>query len=190
MKKSIMAFFAAILMISLVGCNGGETHNHHKEIYKRYSNIDSFYAEVRITVKNETTESSYLARQFFEKPDRISFSVDSPEEVAGSGYTFKDGKYRLISGFGEESTVNVLFPNEKSTVFLNDFFENYYKSEDASLRIGAGFQNDKTTLSSPLSGASKKHFMQSLEVDNNTYLPLKLHSVHYQRFYKFLGFSK
>ncbi len=173
MKKSMVAIsFAVVLMMSLVACKSGSIHDHHKEIYKRYSNLESFYSEVRITVKTEKTSSTYLGRQFFEKPDKVSFVIDSPEEIAGSGYTSKDGKYRLVSGFGEEKTVDIVFPKEKSTVFLSDFFERYYKSEETSIKTSGGF--DKTTLSCYIENGSEKRFMQSLEIDNDTYLPLKL----------------
>ena len=175
MKRSMMAALAVVvLMMSLVGCGEKTQHDVYKEIYKRYTDIRSFYSEVEITVKNEKMSSVYSARQFYEAPDRFALVIDSPEEVAGSGYTAKDGKFLLKSGFGSKESVTIAFPDEKSTVFLCDFLEEYYKSEETFLETSGGFSGNKTTLTCYISGGSEKRFMQSLEIDNDTYLPIKL----------------
>ena len=70
--------------------------------------------------------------------------------------------------------MDIVFPDEKSTVFLSDFFERYYKSEETSLKTSGGLAGDKTTLSCYLESGTEKRFMQSLEIDNDTYLPLRL----------------
>ncbi len=175
MKKSIVAVVTAVvLMINLAGCGKKSQHDVYKEIYKRYNEMQSFYAEVNITVQNEKMSSEYIARQFYESPDRFSVVVDSPEEVAGSGYTAKDGKYTLKSGFGDEKVLDIVFPNEKNTIFVCDFFEEYYKNEETFLETSGGITGKTTTLGTYLGGGNPKRFMQSLEIDNKTYLPLTL----------------
>ena len=175
MKKSIVAVCAAVvLMINLAGCGKKSQHDVYKEIYTRYNEMQSFYAEVSITVQSEKMSSEYIARQFYEAPDKFSVVVDSPEEVAGSGYTAKEGKYTLKSGFGDEKVLDIVFPNEKNTIFVCDFFEEYYKSEETFAQTSGGIAENTTTLSCYLGGSNPKRFMQSLEVDNKTYLPLKL----------------
>lgn len=176
MKKSIVAaLIAVVLVTSLVGCGGEKTqHDVYKEIYKRYTDMSSFYAEVEIAVKNKKMSSVYSARQFFDSPDKFSLIIDSPAEVAGSGYTAKEGKYLLKSGFGSNVTADIAFPEEKNTVFICDFFEEYYKTEETFLETSKSVLGDKTTLTCYLREGSEKRFMQSLEIDNKTYLPLKL----------------
>ena len=75
-------------MISLAACGAKSGHDAYKEIYKRYNELESFYAEAEITVRNVRTENTYYVRQFYKEPDMYSLLVDAPEVVAGSGYVF------------------------------------------------------------------------------------------------------
>ena len=175
MKKSILAMVVAlILMTSLCGCNGGVSHNNHKEIYNRYYAMDSFYAAATVTVRTDKTESTYSVRQFFQSPNQVAFFVDSPEALSGSGYIMKDGKFTLKSGFGNQSETKINFTNQKNYMFLCDFFEGYYKSEETIQTASSTPLESTTTLTYYIADGTKEHFMQSLTIDNKTYLPLVL----------------
>ena len=110
------------LMISLLGCAKESGHDIYKEIYKRYNDLNSFYAEAEVTVYSDKLESTYLIRQFYEEPDKFAVEFDSPEEIAGSGYSSQNGKLALKSGFGDKKVCEIAFPDQKNTIFLNDFF--------------------------------------------------------------------
>ena len=175
MKKGITAvFIAIILMTNLSGCGQKSGHDIYEGIYKRYTNLNSFYAEVEVIVLGDKLKSVYLGRQFYEAPDKFSFEVDSPQEVSGSGYTLKGGKVLLRSGLGDQKVLDVSFPREKNTIFLCDFFEEYYKSEETFIETAKSIYGETTVLSLYLPGKSEKRFMQSLKIDNKTYLPLEL----------------
>ena len=175
MKKRIMAIsIAVILMTSLCGCAKKTQHDIHKEIYKRYSNLTSFYAAANITVRSDKTESVYSVRQFYNAPDKFAFFADSPEEVAGSGYILKDNKYKILSGFGSESSFATNSSTEKNVIFICDFFDEYFKSEDCVVKANSSLSGKTTTLSCVLSNGSKKRYMQAIEIDNKTYLPVTL----------------
>jgi outer membrane lipoprotein-sorting protein len=170
----IAVFSALILMTSLCSCGEKSQHGVYQEIYKRYNNMESFYAEAEVTVRSDKTESVYMVRQFYESPDKFSLMVDSPETVAGSGYTAKDGVFLLKSGFGQTAECEAAFPEEKNVMFLCDFFDEYYKSEEIFVRTNGALAGDTTTLTCFLPGKNEKRFMQSLKIDNKTYLPLVL----------------
>ncbi|MBR5155863.1 MAG: hypothetical protein IKW62_05235 [Clostridia bacterium] len=175
MKKSIIAtMFALVLTTSLFGCGEKSQHDIYKEIYKRYSNMESFYAAATVTVRSDKSESVYSVRQFYEQPDKFAFFVDSPEEVAGSGYVARGGEFKLKSGTGSDFDTKVAFPDSKNYMFLCDFFEEYYKSEETSVVADNGIGTDKTVMSCFMSDKNPKRFMQSLTVDSQTYIPLTL----------------
>lgn len=175
MKKGIAAALTAIiLMISLSGCGEKTQHDIYKGIYERYNALESFYAAAEITVNTDKLQSVYLVRQFYEAPDKFAITIDSPEEVAGSGYTVRDGKFILKSGLGQNTAIDIAFPNAKNIVFLSDFFEEYYKSEETFTETNGVLSGNSTTLTCFVPGKSEKCFMQSLEIDNKTYLPLAL----------------
>ncbi len=175
MKKSIFAIMLAfILMISFCGCGDKTQHDVYKEIYKRYSGLKSFYAAATVVVRSDKSESVYSVRQFYEQPDKFAFFVDSPEEVAGSGYVAMGGEFKLKSGTGSDFDVSVAFPDSKNCMFICDFFEEYYKSEEASVVADHSLTSDKTVMSCYMSDKNPKRFMQSLAIDSKTYLPLTL----------------
>ncbi len=175
MKKSIFAVFAAlILAISLSGCGGKSPHEPYKEIYKRYNHMQSFYAAATVTVFSDKSESQYAVRQFYEAPDKFAFFVDSPEAVAGSGYVAQNGQFTLKSGTGDSFDAKVAFPDSKNCMFVCDFFEEYYKSEETSVATDGGLVEDKIVMQCYTSDRNPNRFMQSLTVDAKTYLPLTL----------------
>jgi outer membrane lipoprotein-sorting protein len=161
-------------MITLCSCGERSRHDVYEGIYKRYTNLDSFYAEVKVTVQDDKQKSEYMARQFYKGPDSFALFIDSPEVVSGSGYTAKAGRYLLKSGFGHEMQASVAFPDERNFIFICDFFEEYYKSEESFAQTTGGPLDNTTVLTCYLSGKSPKRFMQSLKIDNKTYLPLEL----------------
>lgn len=174
MKKCITAILGVILMISLAGCGAVGHHDVHKEIYKRYYSPKSYYAEAELTITNDRSRNVYHVRQFYLAPDKYSVVVDSPENVAGSGYVFKDGTVLLKSGFGKNEKLPCT-PDGRSSSCLADFFAEYYKSEEASVSVSGGVVNEpETVMSCQLSGKKTNMFSQKLWINNETFLPVKL----------------
>ena len=174
MKKSIAALLTVILMISLAACRAKGGYDAYKEIYKRYGSMESFYAAAEITVRNDRTENTYKVRQTYKAPDTYEIVFDSPEEIAGSGYSFRDGKVFLKSGFEHGESLGIYSPNERHTVFLTDFFSEYYKSEDSSAAASGGSLESTTVLKCFISNGGENRFSQNLWIDNKTFLPVKL----------------
>ncbi len=174
MKRCIAVFVTTILMISLASCGESRGHDAYREIYKRYTNIESYYAEATVTVKNDRSENVYYVRQFYKAPDKYCMVTDGPEEVAGSGYVFRDGEVWLRSGFGKDETLGVISPNERSSTCIADFFEEYYKTEDASVTASGGaLGNGATAMECQVSGKNPNRFRQRAVIDNKTFLPLR-----------------
>lgn len=175
MKKSIAIIMVGILMMSLMGCSAKSGHDAYKEIYKRFNDFESYYAEAVITARNDRSENVYHVRQFYKAPDMYSMVVDGPEAVAGSGYVFKNGEVILKSGFGKSEVLSIASPTERSYFCVADFFEEYYKSEETAVATSGGVFNGETTvMSCQISGKNPNMFSQKLWIDNKTFLPLKL----------------
>lgn len=176
MKKYIAALAAFVLTISLcASCSrGADGYDAYKEIYKRYSNIENFYAEAEITVENPRTETVYHVRQSYTAPDSYTLVIDSPEALAGSGYVFRGGKATLKSGFGKDESVSAAAPETRNCFFVNDFFAEYFGSEESAAKSSGGFSGGETALDCYISSGTSDKFRQTLTVDNKTFLPLKL----------------
>ncbi|MBR5613946.1 MAG: outer membrane lipoprotein carrier protein LolA [Clostridia bacterium] len=175
MKKSITALLcAAILMTSLSGCGAKTAHDSYKEIYKRYNDIQSFSATVEITADNRQTQNVYLAEQYYKAPDKFAMTVLQPQSVSGSGYVFEGGKVLVKSGFGHGEEFEGLSVSERSSVAISDFFAEYYKSEETFIQTDGKLAGDTTCMTCFLPGKNERRYMQSLWIDNKTYLPLKM----------------
>ncbi len=172
MKKSIFAVCMALILVTSLGaCGQKSPQDDYREIYNRYNNMKSFYAAATVRVISDKGETEYAVRQFYEAPDKFAFFVDSPEAVAGSGYVAKDGVFKLKSGTGDSFEAKVAFPDSKNCMFVCDFFEEYYKSEETSVMADNGFVEDKLVMQCYTADRNPNRFMQSLTVDTKTYLP-------------------
>ncbi len=175
MKRCIAVMLTGILMISFAACKSAGRHDAYKEIYKRYNNMESYYAEVEITSRNDRSENVYHVRQFYKAPDMYSMVVDGPEEIAGSGYVFKNGEVKVKSGFGKSEILDIYSPDERGSSCIADFFAEYYKSEETMVAATGGVTGNATTvMNCQLSGKNVNLFSQSLWIENKTFLPIKL----------------
>ena len=175
MKRRITAVIAAlILMTSLAACGKRSPQDAYKEIYSRYSQMKSFYAAATVRVISDKGESEYAVRQFYETRDRFAFFVDAPEAVAGSGYVANNGIFSLKSGTGDAFDSKVAFPDSKNYMFVSDFFEEYYKSEETSVAADNGISQNKLVMECYTADRNPNRFRQSLTIDTKTYLPIML----------------
>ena len=175
MKKSITAVLAAaILMTSLCSCGRKTEHDHYREIYKRYNALQSYSATVEVTMQTDQGKSIYTAEQKYKAPDRFEVTFTEPQSLSGSGYVFDGGTVLLKSGFGHtEEIQNTALPAVGS-VSVADFFREFYKSEETAVKTESSISGRQTCLSCFLPGKNKNRFRQSLWLDNETYLPVRL----------------
>lgn len=175
MKKSITAVLAAaILMISLCACGRKTEHDHYREIYKRYNDMHSFSATVEVTVQTNQGKSVYTAEQKYKAPDWFEVTFTEPQSLSGSGYVFDGDTVLLKSGFGHSEELERAALSVGSSMSVADFFEEFYKSEEAAVKSEASVSGRQTCLSCFLPGKNKNRFRQCLWIDNDTYLPIRL----------------
>ncbi len=175
MKKSITAVVAAaILMTSLCACGRKTEHDHYKEIYKRYNDLQSFSASVEVAVQNGQGKSVYTAKQKYKAPDWFEVTFTEPQSLSGSGYVFDGETVLLKSGFGHSEEIQKAALSVHSSVSIADFFEEFYKSEETAIKTESSISGRQTCLSCFLPGKNKNRFRQSLWIDNQTYLPVRL----------------
>ncbi len=175
MKKSITAVLAAaILMTSLCACGRKTEHDHYREIYKRYNDMQTFSATVEVTVQNTQGKSVYTANQKYKAPDWFEVTFTEPQSLSGSGYVYDGETVLLKSGFEHNEELDAVSLAVRSSVSVADFFEEFYKSEEAAVKTESSISGRQTCLSCFLPGKNKNRFRQSLWIENDTYLPIRL----------------
>jgi len=176
LKKVSAALLALILMITMTSCKGGDvSHDNYKKIYDMYSNIKSFTAEADITVKSNLTENTYTVKQYYLAPDNYKMEIVAPKNLSGTGYSFCDGRINMQSNYGEVFSLEDYVPEDRNYVFINDFFEGYYKSEDTFVETGKTSLSDEcTVLKNVLSESNPYRYSQCMWISNESYAPQKL----------------
>jgi len=175
LRKAFAVIFAAlVLMITLASCGGKMKHDSYKRVYDRYNDIKSFVAEADVTVKTNLTANTYTVKQYYLAPDNYKMEITAPESLAGTGYTVCNGKINMHSGTGEIFVLEDYIPEDKNYVFINDFFESYYKSEDAFVETSGGITEDCTVLKNMLSEDNPYRHSQCIWINNADLSPEKL----------------
>ncbi len=174
MKKTFAVFIAFVLMITFSACGRRIKHDSYKNIYDRFSNISSFVADAELTVKSNLTTNTYGIRQYFLSPDYYKTEITSPESLKGTGYSFYNGKVVMHSGDGNIFSLDDYIPEDRSYIFINDFFEAYYKSEDAFVETAGSLTNDFTVLKNILTDDNPMRHSQKVWISNKDFTPEKL----------------
>ena len=174
MKKTFAVFIAFVLMITLSACGRKIKHDSYKNIYERYNNISSYVADAELTVKSNLTTNTYGIRQYYLSPNYYKTEITSPESLKGTGYSFYNGKVVMYSGDGNVFSLYDYIPEDRSYIFINDFFEAYYKSEDAFVETTDSLTNDYTVLKNILTDDNPMRHSQKVWINNKDFTPEKL----------------
>ncbi|MBE7023560.1 MAG: hypothetical protein E7412_03740 [Ruminococcaceae bacterium] len=176
MKKCIAVLTAVVLMISSFGCRSG-SHDVYEEIYKRYNNLESFSAVAEVMVKSDKGENVYKVNEFYKAPDYAYLEITEPDILKGSGFSAANGEYRLVSGFGHSEKVEKELLSQHGVLFINDFFEAYFKSEETAVKASSDSGSPVTVMECYLNGKNRNRFIQTVHIDNKTLLPIKMETL-------------
>lgn len=150
-------------------------HGVYEKIYEKYSNLKAFEAKAEISIKSNLTENVYTVKQYYLSPNNFKTQVLSPENLKGIGYTISGEKVNLTSNNSGEFYLEGYVPEDKSCVFINDFFEGYFKSQSAFAETVSSVKGSGCTLlRCNLSEENPKHHSQCLWINNKSLLPEKL----------------
>lgn len=166
-----------IFLITAIFCGCGQKnikHGAYEKIYEKYSNLNFFEAEAEVSVKSSLGTNTYTVKQYYLSPNNYKTEVVAPENLKGTGYSFCDGKLYLKFPEDEKISLGDYVSEDKSYVFINDFFEEYYKSESSLAETKGTVKSNSTLLKYTLSDKNPKRHSQSLWINNSSFLPEKL----------------
>lgn len=173
MKKGIIAV-AVILMMTLTSCGASLNHDVYTEIYNRYNAMKSFTATATVEVTGNKGNAVYKIKQYYTAPDKYRLDILEPEASAGTTYIFDGGNVYLKSDKGGSATLENYIPSEKDYMFVPQFFEDYYKSEDSFAEASKDLSGEQTKLNSVTDSGNVSRFSQSIWIDNKTFVPSRL----------------
>ncbi len=133
-----------------------------------------------MTITSNKTVKHYVMYQYYKFPNKYRLEILEPGEIEGlvTVYSGNDVEtiYPQIKG---KFTLPNYHPIDKSYMFLPGFFEAYYKSEQTSLVTKILTDSDEipgqvTVLSADIPGNNMYRFSQSIWIDTETLLPMKM----------------
>ena len=114
-KRWALLLMLLTLMIT-TGCSSPMHFNDsHMDIYKRihhtYSRMTSYTAEVKLTVKSNKTENTYLLTQDVKVPHMSALTIKEPSHMEGLKTVINGDKVLIFAKNAVARTNNQLLPN-------------------------------------------------------------------------------
>ncbi|MBE5038858.1 LolA family protein [Ructibacterium gallinarum] len=172
MKKSISVFLIVILMMSVTAC-GGDREDTIAEYYK---DLQSFTAEIKVTVSNGQGKQEYKMYQNWRAPDQYRLEVLEPSEMEGTVCIMDGDAMRF---YGAQAPVMELTRGienmESDYMLLTDFTTAFFETKP----LPQLQENEQGLVSMTVAGRENnpRRFSQTLLVDADSGTPRQLVTV-------------
>lgn len=162
------------LMISLSVCACGASDSDmdiYEKIHKTYSHLESYSADLDLTVFSNKTENRYFVSQKTKEPDRF-YTLVTDDKGTFSVTTVTNGDKTSTSAEGFDYTITVPSEEYLSLLFVNNFLRAYYASEDTSVTVDSSLtKGDNTVLTVAVNENDLSISEVSMAFDNKTLAP-------------------
>ena len=166
MKKIILP---VILMMVLSACAGVRPElDTSKRIYNTFAGMQSYSAIVCLTTYSNNNTNTYEMKQYYKSPGKM-------RSESGGVITVINGESAIIKGNGTSSPLKFerLGVEDIDYMFLQNFFEAYYRNEDSAASVAA--DNDNLVTLSIDTGLSNNYKAEAkLVVDTAEMKPVSL----------------
>lgn len=161
-------------MISLSVCACGFSDKDmdiYEKIHKKYLKMESYSADLDMTVFSNKTQNRYFVSQKTSEPDKFYTLVTDPDGLF-SVTTITNSAVTKVTTDGSDYAITVPSNEYLDLLFVNNFLKAYYASEATSLTVDASFiDSDKTTLSVETNYTDSSIKKVSLTFDNESLAP-------------------
>ena len=174
-KKVLVLFLALMISLSVCGCESFSDSDMdiYEKIHKHYNKMESYTADVDVTVYSNKTENRYFIAQKVKSPDMYYTHITDEKATFGVTTVSKGGKTKTVAD-GSEYSMTVLDGNSLGILYLNNFFKAYYASEETSLSVQKSLKSKKTSLTVELFDDSSAIKKVTLSIDNKTLSPVSI----------------
>ncbi len=172
-KKLSLIFLTLMISLSVCGCSGFTDRDMdiYEKIHKTYSKLESYTADLDLTVFSNKTENRYFVSQKTQDPDKFYVRV-TDEKGTFSVTTITNGSTTKISADGSEYAMTVPCEDYLNLLFVNTFLRAYFASEETSLSVDKSLaKNNKTLMEVAIENEELNLSKVSLSFDNKTLAP-------------------
>ena len=170
-----LALLILTLMISLSVCACGISDKDmdiYEKIHKNYLKMESYSADIDMTVFSNKTQNRYFVSQKTENPDKFYSRVTDPDGLFSVTTATKSGTTKVTAD-GSDYAITIPADDCMSFLFVNNFLSAYYGSESTFLSVDSTpAKNSKTTLIVDIDEPDSAILRVSMTFDNETCAPL------------------
>lgn len=150
--------------------SGNNIVKSKEQLEKYILNIESYEAEVEVTVNSNKNTNKYLIKQQYYKPDVFKQEVIEPDNISGVKITLNGNSLSIENS---KLTLSQVFENYQyigeNFLCLDNFIENYKENSNYIEK-----ENEIILETKSKSSENKYAIYQKLYIDKNTGLPTKL----------------
>lgn len=172
-NKWIIFMLAIICAIGIiVGCEKREQTKEevYSDFQKKISKMNSYTCTAEIIVKGNKSESNYIIKHTYKKPEYYKLEVISPERLSGKTMEYNKDKILITNPDINDSIELPNVDNDKQYLFVGDFIKNYLQNEEVNIT----FSGNNILIETSIPGEDKYFSTQILYVDKNTKKPDKM----------------
>lgn len=173
-RKFFILFLTLMISLSMSACTRSFSDRDmdiYEKIHKTYSKMESFSADLDLTVFSNKTENRYFVAQKYSAPDKF-FTRVTDTDATFSVTTITNGKVTKTFADGSEYSLTIPSEDYGSLLFVNNFFRAYYLSQQTSISVDASLtKSDKTVLDVEIPDNDLCIRNVSLSIDNKTLAP-------------------
>lgn len=166
-----------MISLSVAGCNRSFSDRDmdiYEKIHKHYNKLESFSADIDLTVFSNKTENRYFVSQKFKTPDKYFTRVTDDNGTFSVTTITNCDKTKT---YADGSEYSLIIPSEEyvNLLFINNFLKAYYMSKETFISVDSSLtKSDKTILDIKLSDNDLSIKSISLSIDNKTLSPHSL----------------
>lgn len=173
-KKFLLLFLTLTISLSVLGCSrpfSDSDMNIYDKIHKYYNKLESYTADLDLTVYSNKTQNRYFVSQKFVSPDKFYTRVTDPDGTFSATTITNNSMTKTLTD-GSDYTLTIPSEEYVSLLFVSNFFRAYYASEETSLSVDTSIsESDKTVLNVTVSENNLSIKNVSLSIDNDTLTP-------------------
>ncbi len=171
-KKIFTIFLALMISLSLSACSGFSDSDMdiYEKIHNHYSKMESYTANLDMTVYSNKTKNQYFITQKAKSGDKYYTKV-TDKDATFSVTTITNGTLTKTIADGSEHSLTVPSSEYLGVLFLDNFFRAYYASEETALLVDKSLKGSNTVLEVSLFADDIAIKRVSLSIDNKTLTP-------------------
>lgn len=169
-------------MINLTSCKYiEEKMDSYSRIYEKYNNIKDYKANITMQVYGNKVVEEYQMTQYYKTPNMHRVEVNKPEEIKGLTTIYSKNSIIILNPeLDTNYSLSNLNADNDNFIFLTDFFESYYKSEQVVVMAMKKENTKYTVLKTYIPGNRVHRHSQNLWIDNEKLLPYKMETYNIQ----------